>query len=191
MTLGAQQSLDRAALVHCTVALRHLIKRQRQVEHLTGINLPLPHRVDQLGQEAAHGRGATVKVDVSVEQLLAIKVDSVRDADVAHIAATASGLDRLHHRLLRTDTLQHRVRTDSVGQLLDAGDALVTALGHDIGRAKLPGEFLPRLVMAHGDDPFGTHLLRGEHTQQADGAVTDNRETNTLGRTVWLVGLIG
>ena len=44
--LRAQQRLDRAALVHCAVALRHMIERQRQAEDLLGINLRLPDQID-------------------------------------------------------------------------------------------------------------------------------------------------
>jgi toxin ParE1/3/4 len=46
--------LDRAALVHRTVALRHLVKRQGQVEDFAGIDLPVPHQANQLRPEAAH-----------------------------------------------------------------------------------------------------------------------------------------
>ena len=35
---------------------------------------------------------------------------------------------------------------------------------------------LPRLVTAHRDDPLSTHLFRGEHTETADRAVTDDRD---------------
>src|SRR2546422_10651755 len=108
----------------------------------------------------AHRSRTTVEVDVGEEQLLAVKLDPVRDPDVAHVAATASGLDRLHHRLLRTDALQHRVRTDSIGQLLDSLHAFITAFGHDVGRAEFASELLPRLVAAHRNDPPGAHLLR-------------------------------
>jgi hypothetical protein len=43
--LREQQRLDRAALVHRTVALRHLLEGQRKVEDLAGVNLPLPQFV--------------------------------------------------------------------------------------------------------------------------------------------------
>src|SRR5659263_488945 len=46
LDLRAQQRLNRAALVHRAVALRHLVERQGQVEHLAGVDLPLPHQVD-------------------------------------------------------------------------------------------------------------------------------------------------
>src|SRR5207245_8605566 len=99
-------------------------------------------------------------MDVGVEQLLAVEADTVRHADVAHVTATASALDRLHHRLLRTDTLQHRVRTDSIGQLLDSLHTFITALRHDIGRAEFSRELLPRFVTTHHNDPLGAHLDR-------------------------------
>ena len=115
---GAQQRLDRAALVHRAVTLGHVVKRQGQVEHLPGIDLPAPHQLDQLGQVATHRSGTAVEANVSEEQLLAIELDSVRDANVAHLPAFPAGTDRLQHRLLSSNALQNRVSTDSVGQLL-------------------------------------------------------------------------
>jgi len=46
------------------------------------MDFPIPHQVDQLGQEAAHRSGATVEVDLGVEQPLGADLDSVRDADL-------------------------------------------------------------------------------------------------------------
>src|SRR5258708_38301330 len=99
-------------------------------------------------------------MNVGEEQLLAVELDPMRAADVAHGAATPSGLDRLHHRLLRTDTLQHRVHTDSIGQFLDSLHAFITALGHDVTPAEFARELLPRLVAAHRTDPLSAHLVR-------------------------------
>src|SRR5438445_3956091 len=174
-SLRAQQNLDRAALVHRAVRFGDLVESQGQVKDLAWVYLSVPHQVDQLGQEAAHWGGATVEVDVGVEQLLAIELDPMRDADVAHGPTRAGGTNRLHHRLLGAYALQHRVSTDSVGQLLDAGHAIVTALRHDVGCAKLGGEPLPRLVTAHRDDPLGAHLLGGENAEEPDRAVADDR----------------
>src|SRR6266496_1651907 len=171
---GAQQRLDGAALVHCAVALRHLLERQGQVEDLSGVNLAVQHKVDQLWQKAAHRCRAAVEVDVREEQFLPLELDAVRDADVGDVPAFARRADRLLHRLLGADALQHRISTDSVGQILDASHALVAALGHDVGRAELAGELLPRLVTAHRDDSFGAHLLGGEHTEEADRPVSDD-----------------
>ena len=93
----AQQRLDRAALIHCAVGFRYLVERQGHIEDLAGVDLPVPHQLDQLGQVASHGSRTTMEVDMGEEQLLAVKLDPVRDTDVAHVSATASGLDRLHH----------------------------------------------------------------------------------------------
>src|SRR2546426_7039648 len=171
---GAQQRLDGAALVHRAVALRHLRERQGQIEDLSGVNLAVQHKVDQGWQKAAHRCGAAVEVDVREEQFLPLELDAVRDADVGDVPALARRADRLLHRLLGADALQHRISTDSVGQILDASHALVAALGHDVGRAELAGELLPRLVTAHRDDSFGAHLLGGEYAEEADRPVSDD-----------------
>src|SRR5437867_12771863 len=135
-----QQRLDRATLIHRAVTVRDLLERQRQVEDLAGIDLALPHEVDQLGQVAAYGGRSTVEVDVREEQLLPSDLDAMRNTDVAHVSARGGGPDRLHHRLLRADALQHGVGAESVGQLFDTGDARVTPLGDDVGRAELACE---------------------------------------------------
>ena len=49
-------------------------------------------------------------------------------------------MDRVHHRLLRADALQHCVGTDAASQVLDAGHTFVAAFGHDVGRAELTGK---------------------------------------------------
>ena len=46
--LGPQQRLDRSALVHRTVTLRHISERQLQVENLTGDDLALEHKVHEV-----------------------------------------------------------------------------------------------------------------------------------------------
>src|SRR5437879_8752537 len=87
--LRTQQRLDRAAFVHRAVPLRHLVEGQGQIEDLAGIDLPLPHEVDHLGQEAAHWSGTAMQMDVRVEELFAFELDSVRDSDEAHVPAFA------------------------------------------------------------------------------------------------------
>src|SRR5574337_994143 len=101
--LRAQQRLDRAALVHGAIALRHLVERQSQIEDLAGVDLSVPDQINQLGQEAAHRRRATVEMDVGEKQLLAVELDPVRDADETYRPARTGGPDRLHHRLLGAD----------------------------------------------------------------------------------------
>ena len=41
--LRSQQRLDRAAFVHRTVAFRHVVQGQAQVEYLAGVDLTVPH----------------------------------------------------------------------------------------------------------------------------------------------------
>ena len=82
----------------------------------------------------------------------------VGDPDVADVAAGAGGVDGLHHRLLGADRLDHRVRAQPVGQILDRRHAVVAAFGDDVGGAELQRQLLPRLVPAHRDDPFRAEL---------------------------------
>src|SRR4051812_40269834 len=42
-SLRKQQRLDRAPLIHCPVAFRHLGEGQSQVEDFAGVDFPLPH----------------------------------------------------------------------------------------------------------------------------------------------------
>src|SRR5205807_7537624 len=104
-----------------------------------------------------------MKVDVREEQLLTVEFHAVRNADIADVATWSSGADRLHHRLLSADALQNRVCPHTLRQILDAAHTFIAALRDDVRRAKLQSEFLPRLVAAHGDDPFRAHLPGGEH----------------------------
>ena len=102
--------------------------------------------------------------------------DVVRDADVADMPAGAGGADRLQHRLLGADGLDDGVGAEAAGQLLDLPYAVVAALGDDVGGAELEGELLAGLVPAHGDDPLRAELLGRQDTEQADRAVTDDRD---------------
>jgi len=54
-----------------------------------------------------------MKMDVSIEQLLTVKRDSVGNSNVAHRAAWPRRADRLHHRLLGADAFKHRVGAKS------------------------------------------------------------------------------
>src|SRR5260221_10809302 len=60
--LWTQQRLDGAAFVHGAVAFCHLVEGQGQIENLAGVDLPVPHLLDELGQETAHRGGAAVEV---------------------------------------------------------------------------------------------------------------------------------
>src|SRR5207302_185113 len=89
--------------------------------------------------------------------------NTMRHADVTYVAARTRGSDRLHHRLLGSNTLQHRIGADSVGQLLDARNTFIPSLSDNVGSTKFACELLARRVTAHRDDSLRTHLLRGEH----------------------------
>src|SRR5260370_22560690 len=119
-----------------------------------------------------------MKVDVREEQLLSLEFYAVRNADIADVATWSSGADRLHHRLLSADALQNRVCPHTLRQILDAGHTFITALRHDLCRAKLQSELLSFFVPAHGDDPFRAHLPGREHGQQTYGSVAhdNNRQ---------------
>ena len=49
----------------------------------------------------------------------------------------------LQHRLLGADGLDDRVRAEPAGEVLDRPDAVVAALGDDVGGAELAGQPLP------------------------------------------------
>src|SRR5689334_7573950 len=93
--LRAEKGLDSAAFVHGLVALGGLIKREGEVEDLAGFDGPAHDQLDQLGQVLPDGGWAAVQVDVGEEQLLAGQRDVVGDADIAHMAAWAGGVDGL------------------------------------------------------------------------------------------------
>src|SRR6266704_5469166 len=141
---GPEQHLNGAALVHGAVALGNLRHGQFQVEYFAGVDLPVPHQVDQLGQVATHRGGTAVEVNVGEEQSLAVELDPVRDADEGDVPPLARGVDRLHHRFLRPNALKHGVSTNSIGHVHDPGDALVATLSHDVGCAEFACEFLLR-----------------------------------------------
>src|SRR6266566_5860177 len=115
-----------------------------------------------------------MKVDVREEQLLSLEFYVVRNADIAYVAPGPRGADRLHHRLLGADALQNCVCPETLRQILDADHTFITALRHDVCRAKLQSELLSFFVPAHGDDPFRAHLPGGEHGQQTYGSVADD-----------------
>src|SRR6266550_626985 len=170
----AQQCFDGAAFIHRAVALRHLFERQGQIKNFAGVDLPVQHKVNQLGEVLTNWRRTAVKMDMRVEQFFATEFDSVGNADVTNRAARSRAANRLHHGFLSADTFQHGVNADALGQILDAGHPLVTALGHDVSRAKLTGDFLPCRVTAHYNNPLPAHLLRREHSKEADCAITDD-----------------
>src|SRR4051794_27903252 len=155
---GREEALDGAAFVHRLVALGDLVQGQGEVEDLAGIDPAGQDAVDQVGQVAAYGGGAAAQADVGEEQLLAVDLHLVRDADEADVAAGPGGAQGLLHGLGGADALQYGVGADAAGEVPDAGDAFFTAFGDDVGGAEFEGELLPGCMAAHGDDPLGAEF---------------------------------
>src|SRR4051794_36595077 len=137
LVLWAQQRLDRATLVHRAIAVADLIERQHEIEYFSRVDLPGEDQIDQLRQIPTNGRRTAEQTDVPEEEIRTIERDAVRDADVADRTARPGRLDRLHHRLLGPDTLQHGIGADAVRQLLDPLDTFGAALGDDVRGAEL------------------------------------------------------
>src|ERR1041385_1235400 len=78
-----QKCLDGATLIHGPVAFSHLIERQSQIENLAGIDLAVQHQIDQFRQVATNWSRSTMKMNMRVEQLLAIERDIMRNAYIA------------------------------------------------------------------------------------------------------------
>ena len=68
----------------------------------------------------------------------------MRGAESADHSAGSGRAERLQHRLTGADTFEDGVGTEPVGELLDAGDASVASLGHDLGGAELASQVLAR-----------------------------------------------
>ena len=119
---------------------------------------------------------------MGAEQVGPVEPDAVGDADVADRTAGPHGADRLLHRLPGADAFQDAVGAQTVGQLLDVGHAVLAAFGHDVGGAELAGQPLAARVPAYGNNPLGAELFGGQHSAQADRAVTDH-DRGVPGRT--------
>jgi hypothetical protein len=102
-----------------------------------------------------------MEVHVRKKQFLAVELDTVRDADIAHIPVVARGTNRLPHRLLSANALQNRVRTGSIGQLVDASDAFFT-VGQAPASLLKACSRLMELLDTPEDIPFLSHLIQRE-----------------------------
>src|SRR3982751_1864076 len=148
-----QQHLCCAPLVHRLVPLGRLLEREGEIEDLAWVDLPVPDQLDEIREEAADGGGAAVEVDFREEEAPAVDRHAVADADEADVPAGARGVERLRHRLLGADSLDHRVGAEPVRELLDARNAFVASFLDDVGSAVEAGEFLALGMPGHRDDP--------------------------------------
>src|SRR5438067_2133180 len=169
----AQERLDGAAFVHGPVTLGDLIQWEREVEDLARVDLAVPYEVDQLREEPAHWRWATVQMRVTEEELVAGQV-AVGDADVTNVSAGTGGANRLQQRPAGANCLDYRVRAEPVGQILDPRCALVAAFLDDVGGAELERHLLPRLVAAHDHESLCAEPTSREHAEEPDGSVADD-----------------
>jgi hypothetical protein len=90
------------------------------------------------------------------------------------VSTGTGGADGLHHRFLNAHRLDHAVRAKPTREVLDRGDAVVAAVGADLGGTELVGQVLAALVAGERDDACGAKLLGREHSEQANSPVTDN-----------------
>lgn len=114
-----------------SIAFGDLLQGQGEVEDLARVDPAREDQVDQVGQVAAYGGGAAAQADVGEEQLLAVDRHVAGDADEADVAAGAGRAQGLLHAW-GADALQHTVGADTFGEVLDAGDTFLAALGDDV-----------------------------------------------------------
>src|SRR4051794_24206158 len=110
------------------------------------------------------------------EDVVAPQYDVVQYADKPDMTSGTGRVDCLHHRFLGPYRLDDRMRAESVGELLDPGRSGVASFGDDVGCAEVERELLSRLVAAHRDDALRAELLGGQDGEEADRAVTDDRD---------------
>ena len=119
----------------------------------------------QLLDVGADAAGAAGEGDVAAEQ--GAEADRrllvLRHADAADDAAGADDAERLLVGRPVADALEHGVGAVAAGQLADLLDALLAALGDDVGGAELEAQVGAGLVPAHEDDLLGAQPLGGEH----------------------------
>jgi hypothetical protein len=120
---------------------------------------------------------------MSIEQLLAIEFDSMRYTDIADGTTRAGGTDRLHHRLLRADALQHRVCTNSPCKLHDAGYPLLSSLRDNVCCTELARtqRWLNKTLFASLRDALipQTGTVNSENAPASDGTRTRSSAART------------
>src|SRR5437588_2161251 len=169
----AQQRLYGAALVHGAVSVGDLIERERQIENLPWVDLPIPDEIDELREEAPNRRRAAVQVGMTEEEFVAGQV-TVGDTDVPHVAARARGMDGLQHRFGGPHRLDDGVGAEAAGEVLDPGCAFVATLLDDVGSAEFERQLLSWLMAAHDDDPLPAEVPGSQHGKKSDCAVADD-----------------
>ena len=117
-----------------------------------------------------------MQVHLGAEQQTARQVDVVGDPDETDVPTRAAGPDGLFHGLLGANRLDDAVRAQPIGEVLHAGDTLLTTFLDDVGGSELLGQFLALRVAGHRDDPLGPQFPGREDGQETDRAVTHDRD---------------
>src|SRR5207248_11330219 len=106
---------------------------ERQMDYFSRMVVLVEDQIDQLREVPTNRGWAAMQMHGGKEQLRPFEFNSVRNANVAHEPARTCGTDCLHHRLLRANALKHGICADSLRQVFNARDALVTTFSYDVG----------------------------------------------------------
>jgi hypothetical protein len=83
----------------------------------------------------------------------------LRDADAPDDAAGPRDLQRGVDGLFETHAFEHRVRTETLGQVSNSLDGVLAALAYDVRGAELLPEPDPLVVVTEQDDLLGAEPL--------------------------------
>jgi hypothetical protein len=127
------QDLERLALVHRAVAVRHLVERTDAVEDAVGLDPSLKHVGQQLLDVGAYRCGPPPMV-AFFQNATPVGVTSCSGIPTRPTAPPGRAISSaVSTALFEPDALEHRMRTKSARQLTDALDGLVTALADGVG----------------------------------------------------------
>ena len=116
-----------------------------------------------------------------------VEGDAVGNAHEGQVPTGAHAAQRLVERCFVADGLHDAIGPQAAGQRLDACNAFLAALLHDVGRTELAGQCLSVRVARHGDDAGGTQLAGTDDCAQAHRAVTHD-DDGCAGTCPGLVG---
>src|SRR5438876_3803896 len=169
------QDLDRFAFVHRPVAVRHLVEAHDPIEDSTRFDEAFEDVREELLDVRAARCGSTADGDVVVKCRLRRRQRLVLgDADAADCASRTGDAESRPHRLLESDAFEDSVDAEAAGELAHALNRLVASLADDVRCAEPPRQCDSVGMAAQDDDLLGAEAAGGNHTAQADGAVSDN-----------------
>jgi len=183
--------LERGALIHRGVAIGGLLELHCLVEDEAGVDGSVEHCGQQLLNVSASGRNATGEGHVLAEEAAApdrriLILGNTYTTD--HTAGT-NDPEGLLVRGHEADSFKNRVASRAAGEFAHVSDAFFASLGYDIRSSERDAKVGACLVTPHEDDALGTHLLCGEHSEEADSSVTDDGD-GLAWRDACLVGRV-